>query len=44
MTQKENTIHATIAKDVDLNTARKEIQKLIEKGVLKDAGFSHQEV
>lgn len=35
----ERTVHATISEDVSTEKARKEIQDLIEKGILKDAGY-----
>jgi len=33
------TVNATVSKDTELEKARKEIQDLIERGILKDAGY-----
>jgi hypothetical protein len=34
------TVNATISEDTEIEKARKEIQDLIERGILKDAGFN----
>jgi len=34
------TVNATINEDTEIEKARKEIQDLIERGILKDAGYS----
>ena len=36
-------VEATISEDVSTEKARKEIQELIEKGILKDAGYDEVE-